>query len=133
LTLLKNFYVGLLLIVIITCGTTFIVEQLTVYQLQTTYFAIGFYTLLTWVAFQLAMLGKDKSNKTFMRAFFSSLYLHLFLSIGFILIWLIFSKERNIPFIISYLILYILFTVFEVLSLLNNLRPISKNKPSVEE
>ncbi len=67
----------------------------------------------------------------------TGLTLHLMFSVGGLAAWLIFIKEPNaplnIPFIVSYLLLNILFTGFEIMSLITTLRPFSKKNEISEK
>lgn len=103
------------------------------WNLEPVYPAIGYYALMTLLVFQIALLGKGKKASTFLKAFTTSLYLHLFLSLGYLLLWLIFAPEKNVPFIISYLLMYIFYTGLEIWCLLFTLQPLSKNESSLEK
>ncbi len=107
------------------------------WNLQPVYAAIAYYLLITLLVFYISMMGVGRSNKLFIKAFMTGLSLHLMFSVGGLAAWLIFIKDPkeslNIPFVVSYLLLNILFTGFEIKSLITTLRPFSKKNEISEK
>lgn len=95
-----------------------------------------FYLTITTFIYFIASLGAGKSNQLFIKAFMTSLWLHLFLSLGWLVIWLVFLRNEkepfNIPYLVFYLLINIIYAGFEIMKLLANLRPFSK-KPEISE
>ncbi len=118
--------IGLMLI-------TLLIQKNTAYDLSLTHFSIIYFAALNFFVYYISTLGIGKSNSMFMKTFYTGFYLQLFLSIAGILIYLIFSKQKSKPFIISYLILYIFYTAFEIYHLLITLRAVSKNNQNIEK
>jgi hypothetical protein len=118
--------IGLMLI-------TILIQKNTAYDLSLTHFSIIYFAALNFFVYYISTLGIGKSNSMFMKTFYTGFYLQLFLSIAGILIYLIFSKQKSKPFIISYLILYIFYTAFEIYHLLITLRAVSKNNQNIEK
>lgn len=85
--------------------------------------AFGFYTALTFVILWMAREGLKGSNKSFLKVVYGGMMMRLFFSIFFLVIYLIFNEVRDKPFIVGFLILYLLFTIFEIYTLVANLRP----------
>lgn len=114
-------------------GLTFGLQQIGKWDLSLTFFAIGWFAILNTLIFSITLLGFGKNDKMFLKAFYTGTYLQLFLSLSGILIYLIFSKEKNKPFIISYLILYVFYTAFEIYHLVTTLRAVSKKAQTIEK
>lgn len=90
---------------------------------NTIWYAFGFYVALTLVILWMAREGLKGSNKSFLKVVYGGMMMRLFFSILFLVIYLIFNEVRDKPFIIGFLILYLLFTMFEIYTLVVNLRP----------
>jgi len=69
----------------------------------------------------LIKASQDKPRK-FTSKFIGATGLKMFIYIIFIAIYILIDRQHAIPFLISFLILYILYTVFEVISVLNYLK-----------
>lgn len=131
---MKSFIVKLLLLSSLCVASVYGLQQFkTNWNLNPSYAAIVFYTLLTWLVYYISMLGFKRNAKLFIKSFLTSLTLHLLFSLGALTLYLIFNREKNIPFIISYLIFYVLFTLFEITGLITTLRSISKNDTTIEK
>lgn len=85
--------------------------------------ALAFYFLLTLGLYSLSLMGLQRNNRTFSTAVFGSMTIRFIFCILFLVIYLIINKEKNIPFIITYLILYLFYTIFEIFQLVRKLRP----------
>ncbi|MBI3232712.1 MAG: hypothetical protein HYZ42_01485 [Bacteroidetes bacterium] len=130
---MKKYLIGSVLLTLVSMAITMAVQSASGYDLRLTYFGIIYFAILNIFVFFIGTLGVGKSNNMFMKSFYTGFYLQLFLSIAGLLIYLIFSKEKSKPFIISYLICYILFTAFEIYHLLITLRAVSKNTQTIEK
>lgn len=97
------------------------------------YAGLLFFYLLTLFTFYITAYGLKRDNKTFIKTFYGSVALRFFLSIAFLVIYLIFSTNKDLFFVGSFALLYFLFTIFEIYSLMVNLRPDFKNKQQSDE
>jgi hypothetical protein len=114
-------------------GITFGLQQTGKWDLSLTFFAILWFALLNTIIFSISLLGFGRNDKMFMKAFYTGTYLQLFLSLSGVLIYLIFSKEKNKAFIVSYLLLYVFYTAFEIYHLVTTLRSVSKKTQTIEK
>jgi hypothetical protein len=87
-----------------------------------------YFFLLSYITARITYSGVKKDNKTFITRFYSSIGIRLVFSIFPLLIYLIMHKPAELPFIVCYLLLYFLFTSFEIYFLVVNLRPDFKKK-----
>ncbi|MDZ4756785.1 MAG: hypothetical protein SGJ10_01430 [Bacteroidota bacterium] len=128
---MKKFTVKILILTAICCAVNYGLQMLMPkWNLKPVYPAILYYLAITLLVFFISMMGVGKNNKLFIKAFMTGLSLHLMFSVGGLAAWLIFLRDStvplNIPFIVSYLLLNILFTGFEIMNLITTLRPFSK-------
>lgn len=85
--------------------------------------SVAFYYLLTLGLFSLSVMGLKSSNRTFSTAVFGSMTIRFIFCILFLVIYLIINKEKNVSFIVTYLLLYLFYTIFEIFQLVRKLRP----------
>lgn len=85
--------------------------------------AVTFFYLLTLLLYSMAMMGLKRSQKTFTVSVLGSMTLRFIFSILFLVIYLIINPEKNKAFIISFLLLYLFYTIFEIFQLVRKLRP----------
>lgn len=90
--------------------------------------ALIYFFSLTWITFKIANSALGKDNKTFITRIYSAIGIRFIFSIFPLLIYLLFYPVREMPFIISYLLLYFFYTAFEIYYLVVNLRPELKQK-----
>ena len=88
--------------------------------------ALVYYFLLSWATGLITQSGMNKSNKTFITRMYSAIGIRFVFSIFPLLIYLLFIPDREMPFIIAYILMYFLFTSFEIYFLVITLRPDSK-------
>jgi uncharacterized membrane protein len=70
----------------------------------------------------------DSKNKNFITIFLGTLGIRMLLSLAFLLLYLLFSTKKELPFISYYLLLYLFFAGFEIYLLLSKLRADSKKE-----
>ncbi len=87
------------------------------------FFSIAFFVLLTVVVYYMLIRGLKKDNKKFIFAFYISTIIRLFGSIAFLLIYLLISGKNNFNQAVVFIILYFLYTGFEIVNLFPTLRP----------
>lgn len=89
--------------------------------------AFTFFVLLTLVIHLLSVRALAMSSvKNSMSIIFGTLFFRLFASFGYLIIYLVVTGKKDVPYTITFLILYLLFTIFEIYHLVTNLRPDSK-------
>ena len=64
--------------------------------------------------------ANKKSPQLFARFFIAITSLKMFIYLCFIVVYALFNRENAVSFILSFLVFYILFTVFEVIALLKH-------------
>lgn len=85
-----------------------------------------YYYLLSLSTGLITISGMKKNNKTFITRTYSSIGIRFIFSIFPLAIYLFFSATQEIPLIVAYLLLYFLYTSFEIYFLVITLRPDSK-------
>jgi hypothetical protein len=93
-----------------------------------TYIALIYYTLLSWATFRITHSAITKNNKIFFSRVYSAIGIRFVFSLFPLVIYLFFIPLISVPFVIAYLLFYLLFTSFEIYFLVVNLRP-DFNKP----
>jgi hypothetical protein len=91
-------------------------------ETQWVWLCLGFFFLLTNLVFFMVSNAIGKRNQTFMYAMGGSMGLRFILSIAFILVYIQFGGERELGIVIYFMIMYLLYTMFEIYFLLTNLR-----------
>lgn len=122
--MIKSFTVQLVLITLLIAGAAWLLLQYLPAFKPGVYiwYTIGFFFTLTYSLYHLALMGLNKSQRTFSTAVFGSMTLRFIFSLLFLIICLIISKEKNISFIVSFLLLYLFYTIFEIVHLVRKLR-----------
>jgi hypothetical protein len=126
----SNFHKNLFLLTAI-CGALILAFQLfqNKWNLNSlVWVALIYFFSLTWVTFKISNSALGKDNKTFITRIYSAIGIRFIFSIFPLLIYLLFYPEREMPFIIAYLLLYFFYTAFEIYYLVVNLRPELKQK-----
>lgn len=82
----------------------------------------GFLFGITYIAYILAFLGINRNPQTGIMAIMGSITMKLLFSMAFVLIYSLNHKEKGMVFVLNFFSLYLLFTVFEIYTLLRNLR-----------
>ena len=84
---------------------------------------IVFYIALGLIVSRISQKSLHASNAAFYRGAMGAMGLRMILGIFFLAIYLIVSEIKATEFVIYYLALYLLFTIFEISQLVANLRP----------
>lgn len=96
-------------------GAYALIEQLTwPYEV---FFIYGYFVLLTLGMHLVLMAANRKSPQLFVNAFLGLMSGKMFMSLIIILLYLVLIKERPMAFGVNFLMLYLAFTAFEVVSL----------------
>ena len=87
------------------------------------YFSILFFTILTILIYHMLTRALKKENKKFIYAFYLSTIIRLFGSISVLFIYLVITGKNNLYEAVVFIILYFLYTGFEIVNLFPTLRP----------
>jgi hypothetical protein len=82
----------------------------------------GFLGGITLVAYIVAYLGIKRNPEAGIMAVMGSIAVKMLFSMAFVLVYSMNSGERGMIFVANFFSLYLLFTFFEIYSLLRNLR-----------
>ena len=77
---------------------------------------------LTYIAYLTAYFGIKMDPQAGIMAIMGSIVLKMIFSLAFVLIYSLNSQEKGIVFALNFFSLYLLFSFFEIYSLLRNLR-----------
>ena len=77
---------------------------------------------LTYIAYITAYFGIKTDPETGVMAIMGSIVLKMIFSLAFVLIYSLNSQEKGVVFALNFFSLYLLFSFFEIYSLLRNLR-----------
>ncbi len=91
-------------------------------QGNTIWFALGFFIALTVFSYQWTMAANKLKNSKFVGRFFLALGLRIILCAIFLAIYLIISENRDQVFLVTFMILYLFYTLFEIYHLVTKLR-----------
>lgn len=116
----RKFIIGLLVFTLILGLTAFILSML----LPASYYSpmfpymFPFFFLLTVLVFYVLTKEQKKSFPNFVNRFMIAIFGKMIVSVIILLAYVFAHREDAIPFILSFFILYILFSVYEVVALL---------------
>jgi len=94
------------------------------------YGAVSLYFLVSIINSLLIKVSMTGKAKTFLYGVAGTSALRFFLSILFIVSYLIINEERDVPFVILFMVMYFFFTLFEIIHLVAKLR--SEKNSSIE-
>lgn len=86
------------------------------------YGAVALFLFITVVNSLLIRVSMTGKAKTFLYAFGGASALRFFLSVLFIVSYLIFSDKRDVHFVVFFMVMYFFFTMFEIIHLVAKLR-----------
>lgn len=89
---------------------------------QAIWMILIFYATVTAVIHYLTSNAVNRSDSSFITAILGSMGLKLLLSIAFMVFYLLNNRVNSTWFAVDLIVLYLFFTVFEISSLLRNLR-----------
>jgi len=81
-----------------------------------------FFFVITLVVHYILMKASEKRMSRFVNYFMLATFLKLMLYIMILVIYVLFNRCDAIPFILTFFILYLFFTVFEIISILSFLK-----------
>jgi hypothetical protein len=94
----------------------------TVVLVKKFWIVFGFLAGITFIAYAVADLGIKRNPETGIMAIMGSIALKMIFSMAFVLIYSLNTKEKGMVFVLNFFSLYLLFSFFEIYSLLRNLR-----------
>lgn len=81
---------------------------------------------LHYITTKITLIGIDRNPNDFVAFYFISMFIRMFCTILIAVIFLINGVEDRAAFVTNYFLFYLSFFVFEIKSVLTNLRPHSK-------
>ena len=117
---LKRFFIRICVLFLIIC----VISQVLFSSIFETYIfpgriiCIGFIWMLTCVSYYWLMTTVHNKPKAFNRVFMVQTTVKLLLYLACLTIYLLIFRQYAIPFIVHFLVVYLVFAVFEVLSIL---------------
>ncbi|MBI1222371.1 MAG: hypothetical protein GC180_07200 [Bacteroidetes bacterium] len=90
---------------------------------QSLWWAFAFMVFLTLLIYYVSVYSLKMSVKNSMSLIFGSMGFRLFTSLIFVISYLVITGERDIPYVVGFMLLFLLFQVFEIYHLVANLRP----------
>ncbi len=129
---LQRFFVRLLAYALLLSIIIYVLQQYTTLIPNGTWIVFGFFFAVSFLIFLLSHFVLKTSPATSIRLLIITLMIRLFLSFGFFVIYVSATGNTSVSFAVIFMILYLLFTVFENYHLVINLRPDSK-KDSIRD
>lgn len=125
---MSKFYTQLLLLTLI-CGAILFISDFTGFTHigLIGWLALAFFVLLTIILTNMSLRTAAKSGSRFVTGVMGGVGLRMLVCVLFVVIYWVTAKERDTFFIIYFFILYLFFTVFEIMFLLSKLRTDKKN------
>ena len=122
--MLKKYIIRLLLFSVILSAAAYILFEFVLgqYYLPVFPFLILFFTLVSISIHYLLLKASNFRIAKFSTFFMGSTSVKLFLYIIFLVIYVLVDKSNAVPFLLTFLALYFLFTIFETFSLLIDLK-----------
>ncbi len=122
--MLKKYIIRLLVFSAIISTISYFLFQFTLaqYYLPVFPYLISFFITVSVLVHYILLKASDFRIAKFSTFFMGSVSAKLFLYIFFLIIYLLIDKENAVPFLLTFLALYFLFTIFETISLLFDLK-----------
>ncbi|OQY00288.1 MAG: hypothetical protein B6I20_09025 [Bacteroidetes bacterium 4572_117] len=122
--MLKKYIIRLLVFSAIISTISYFLFQfaLAQYYLPVFPYLISFFITVSVLVHYILLKASDFRIAKFSTFFMGSVSAKLFLYIFFLIIYLLIDKENAVPFLLTFLALYFLFTIFETISLLFDLK-----------
>ncbi len=129
-----GFYPGILLLTVAAALVCWLIEQVPGIDFgPAIWFAIPFYLVLTVFLYNFSKVDRNTHARLFVKKFYGSTAIRLSFSIFFLLIYLVFTSPLSKAFIIAYISLYFIYTLFEIYFLVTNLRAVSNGTSEFEK
>lgn len=90
--------------------------------------ALIYFALLTVIINRIALSGLHKDSRTFIKRVNGAIGIRLLFSLFPLILYFLFWPETSAVWVLTYLMMYFIFTTFEMYTLVANLRPDSNKK-----
>ena len=114
---LKGLTIYTAIIGIVTIGFVFLLPEKFITPVL--YYILIFFYSVTLIMYYVLLKASEKRFSKFTTYFMLATFLKLMLYIAVLLIYVLLNRLDAIPFIITFFILYVFYTVFEVISILS--------------
>ncbi|HNW97651.1 MAG TPA: hypothetical protein PKK00_04470 [Bacteroidales bacterium] len=116
----NKFILRLFIYTIILALVVFILDRILKQEYITPilYSFFPFYFLLTAVLFRFLIKAKKTKFSSFANRFMLATFAKMMICLAVMLSYVFLNKSNAIPFILSFFVCYVLYTIFEVISLL---------------
>ncbi len=124
----KSFYVQTLILFVLLTIAIFVINTFASSGILSDYvwYINIFFLVLTWLTHWLSKKGVDGDPLDFSNYFLSASAIRLLLSAAILVGYFYLVNFENVTFLVNFFIIYLLYTGFEIITLLTNLRPNSK-------
>lgn len=120
---LRKFIVAYLIYTLILAGVAVLLKNLLPGVIADQFWLVfGFLAGLTLIAYLLAHLGIQRNPQIGVFAILGSVIIKMLFAMAFVLIYSLKQAKGDLVFALNFFSLYLLFTLFEILGLLRNLR-----------
>ncbi len=119
---MRNPYLQIFLFSALILVITYLYQSIYLNLPFITWFALAYYFLLTVAVHAITFPAFKNNSKAFISIFMGSQGLRMFFSIAILILYLIFTPQISIQFVVYFLFLYLFFAAFEIYLLLSNLR-----------
>lgn len=123
--MLRSFWFKLLVVTVLAgwalVGTNFLFPKFVLHPFF--FLSLIYYSILTAVLHLFIEPAVKKGQKQFQNVYFGATFARMFVSLIFLVIWLLINKGITLPEAVVFLIFYFLFTAFEIVILFPKLRP----------
>lgn len=89
--------------------------------------ALAFFAIMTYFLTSREVNAKDKSNSRFVSSSMGIMGIRMFLCVIFVMVYWLVAGKRDYMFIVYFFILYLFFTMFEIVYLIYKLRADKKD------
>jgi len=121
---MKKFITKIIALTLVIIGLSIVLDSLTTKVNLGMYSWIMplFYFILTVLSYSMIYLGKSGRQATFFARMAGGMMLRMFFCVIFIVIYLYISEITKIPVVIYFMLLYFIYTTFEIYDLVYKLR-----------
>ncbi|WP_293301412.1 hypothetical protein [Pedobacter sp. UBA4863] len=120
---LRKFTIAYLLYTFVLAGFALAIKQFFPLAITDQFWLIfGFISGLTFIAYLLAYMGIKRNPQIGVFAILGSVIIKMLFAMSFVLIYSLKQTKGDMAFALNFFSLYLLFTLFEILGLLRNLR-----------
>ena len=120
---LKKFITFYLLYTALLAGIALLIKHFFPLAITAQFWLVfGFLAGLTLIAYLLASFGIQKNPQVGVFAILGSVIIKMLFAMSFVLIYSLKQAKGDLAFALNFFSLYLLFTLFEILGLLRNLR-----------